>query len=211
MEGPEVFVIGNKDLNREILLHASYEDIVNYCKVNHAAKAVCDNGDFWREKAWLMYGVPNYTFNLSDLSPHERFLEIYTQEGNVAPGSSKYLDFNTFAKQALVHDREDLISKHRINYLELTQEALIEYGRRGDFQKIIKYLAGGLGVEFAQYPASGAVEVGNMELFERIDSFYRIKSIDGVYLVIGGAISSGRRDIIDVVIPQMRTRLRVID
>lgn len=57
----------------DILLQLPYEDVMQYCQVNHAAWKICQSEVFWNTKAEYDFGV---TLNVLPNTPQDQYLRL---------------------------------------------------------------------------------------------------------------------------------------
>src|SRR4051794_17434291 len=79
------------------LLNLSVHDILQICDRSNRLRSICDNWDFWAEKAEMDFGIPFDVFADTDLEdPSERYQEL-EEEGSIYPsygGIAEYTNYD---------------------------------------------------------------------------------------------------------------------
>ena len=165
-------VLAIPELLQNFLLHLDYDSILNYCRSYKQARNVCNNENFWAQKALQDFVTPFAEFNAPyqrDLSPAQRYLRYLTQyEKGVGIGSEKYASMDHVANKAVKEDKDyiiqDLINKGYNNWNLL----LKLYAMRNDRIKVNQLSK--LADQNLMYElvAEGALQGGHKDLFETI-------------------------------------------
>ncbi len=91
-----------------ILLHSDYDTVINYCRTHVGAQRICRDPLFWKVKANVILGIPQQIFEITTLTPAQRYLQLLSQLGGIAYGSERYMDPDQFMVRAIMQNRKDL-------------------------------------------------------------------------------------------------------
>jgi hypothetical protein len=65
----------------QIMLNLSYENLNTYCTVNSVAKSICNDPNFWANKAGLEFKIPIPDFYSVQMNPRLRYLQLRETAG----------------------------------------------------------------------------------------------------------------------------------
>lgn len=172
-----------------ILLNASYDDIINYCRTYTEAHSICANSGFWNEKASLDFNISSDSFNNTDLSPSQRYLELLTFNGGVAIGSEYYTSVNNCMRRAIIKNRNDIIEHLLKSGFDDWNTMVISYGAIGNLFMVIEYLPlMGVSTNVISDMIEEAVANGHVNIF---DFFLNEKINFSMLSAIFGALKYG--------------------
>src|SRR5947208_156334 len=89
------------ELLTKIVTNLKYEEILDLCRVNKLWNLLCKDDDFWRQKAFLDFGIEPLQFNDTLLDSQQRYLQIYSRF-NVMRGSEKFKALNRCLNDSVV-------------------------------------------------------------------------------------------------------------
>lgn len=134
----EVFNI--HELLEQFLLQSDYDAVMNLCRTNKQAGQICHTGTFWMGKAQHDFHISPQNFRNIGLSPYQRYLELYTQNGGVGIGSEQFITWGEFVRRAIRQGKRDLV-QYAINHGFKNWDLILEeYAAKGDIQMINYFL-----------------------------------------------------------------------
>jgi hypothetical protein len=102
--------IGNKDVDRELMMHLNDRELGLVCAVNRYAKSLCDEPIFWRNRIMRIFGITNE--NINELIENYKFdtpraLYIYLRKPD-----NKYM-LPWMITHLRIVENDDYIIQHR--------------------------------------------------------------------------------------------------
>ena len=168
MNSSVTIVLNDPFLVRILLVHADYDSIINYGRTCVQSGEVCRDIIFWNQKAQHDFSISSNDFKNTTLSPALRYLELLTENGNVASdGSVDFMSLNQFVKRAVQQDRSDLVQYAITLGFKDWNKLTYEYGKKGNKEMVNYYLTLSKNYNLA---AEGALEGNYQHLFDYIRS-----------------------------------------
>lgn len=137
MEDPYNPVDAARNINEvmyQLLYHADYQSIINYCKTDRQARELCKDISFWKNKAMFEFGISKEHFAKTKLSAILRYIQLLTKRGGVVIGSERFISANEMMIRAIKTGDNDVYNYLINNGYDNIFVVALEYGKIYDIE-----------------------------------------------------------------------------